>query len=109
MSGLLGSSAGSIRGELESLARRWSETDADDPAPLNALARALEGMGRLGEAARALEKSVGLAPAAAPAWLHLGQLALRQGDWAKARDIRQRLETLAPALAGSLVVPATGR
>lgn len=95
--------------ELETLARRWSETDADDPAPLNALARALEGMGRLGEAARALEKSVRLAPAAAPAWLHLGQLALRQGDWAKARAIRQRLETLAPALAGSLVVPAPGR
>ncbi len=95
--------------ELETLARRWSETDADDPAPWNALARALEGMGRLGDAARALEKSVKLAPAAAPAWLHLGQLAVRQGEWAKVQTVRQRLESLAPALAATLVVPGAGR
>lgn len=95
--------------ELETLAKAWSEADAEDPAPLNALARALEGMGRMAEAARALEKSVKLAPTAAPAWLHLGQLALRQGDIVQARAIRDRLETLAPALAASLVVPAGGR
>ncbi len=96
--------------ELETLARRWSETDADDPAPWNALARALEGMGQLADAARALEISVKLAPSAAPAWLHLGQLALRRGDWAQALSIRRRLETLAPELAATLVMPeAPGR
>jgi hypothetical protein len=96
--------------ELESLARRWGEADATDPAPLNALARALEGMGRLGDAMRALEQSLKLAPSAAGTWLHLGQLALREGQLAKAREIRQRLDTLAPALAATLVVPgAAGR
>ena len=94
---------------LETLARRWSESDDTDPAPLNALARALEGMGRLGDAMRALEQSLKLAPGSALAWLQLGQLALRQGQHAKALEIRQRLEALAPALAPSLVVPAPGR
>ncbi len=94
---------------LETLARRWSESDDTDPAPLNALARALEGMGRLGDAMRALEQSLKLAPGSALAWLQLGQLALRQGQLAKALEIRQRLEALAPALAPSLVVPAPGR
>jgi len=94
--------------ELEALARRWSESDADDPAPWNALARALDGLGRLGAAAAALEQSLKLAPTAGPAWLHLGQLALRQGERAKAQAIRQQLEALDPTLAASLVLPATG-
>jgi hypothetical protein len=94
--------------ELEALARRWCESDADDPAPWNALARALDGLGRLGDAAAALEQSLKLAPTAGPAWLYLGQLALRQGERAKAQAIRQRLEALNPALAASLVLPATG-
>jgi hypothetical protein len=94
--------------ELEALARRWGESDADDPAPWNALARALDGLGRLGDAAAALQQSLKLAPTAGPAWLYLGQLALRQGERAKAQAIRQRLEALDPALAASLVLPATG-
>jgi hypothetical protein len=94
--------------ELEALARRWIASDADDPAPWNALARALDGLGRLGDAAAALEQSLSLVPTAGPAWLHLGQLALRQGERAKALAIRQRLEALDPALATSLVLPATG-
>ncbi len=94
--------------ELETLARLWSESDTTDPAPLNALARALEGMGRLGDAVRALEQSVKLAPGSAMAWLQLGQLALRQGQLAKALEIRQRLDALAPALASALVVPEAG-
>jgi len=94
--------------ELEALARGWSASDADDPAPWNALARALDGLGRLDDAATALEQSLKLAPTAGPAWLYLGQLALRQGERAKAHAIRQRLEALDPALAASLVLPAAG-
>jgi len=94
--------------ELETLARRWSESDADDPAPWNALARALDGLGRLVDAAEALEQSLKLAPTAGPTWLYLGQLALRQGERTKAQAIRQRLEALDPALAAGLVLPAAG-
>lgn len=95
--------------ELETLARSWSEADRDDPAPWNALARALQALGRLPEAARALEQSLRLAPELASTLLQRGQLALQMGDSRRALEIKRRLDTLDPLLAAEFVVPGGPR
>lgn len=95
--------------ELERLAHRWIESDSDDPSPWSALGRALEALGRLPEASRALETSLRLAPEAAAVLLQRGRLALRMGDLQRAQDIKTRLDRLDPALSAEFDLPAAPR
>lgn len=94
--------------ELQALAASWSLADADDPAPWTLQGLALARLGRLPEAQHALERSLQLDPGAAPVWLELGQLYARQGALQRAREVRSRLDRLAPLLARQLVLPADG-
>lgn len=95
--------------ELEAMARRWVEADSDNPAPWSALGRALEALGRLPEASRALETSLRLAPEAASVLLQSGRLALQMGDRQRAQEIKTRLERLDPALSSEFSIPASPR
>lgn len=91
--------------ELEAMARRWVESEGDNPAPWFALGRALESLGRLSEASRALETSLRLAPEAANVLLQRGLLALKLGERQRAQEIKSRLDRLDPALAAELSIP----
>jgi len=94
--------------DLQALAVGWSAADADDPTPWNLLGLALDRLGRLPEAQSALEQSLRIDPSAAPVWLHLGRLHARQGALQRAREVRSRLEQIAPLLARELELPADG-
>lgn len=95
--------------ELEALARRWVESEGDNPAPWTALGRALEALGRLPEASRALETALRLAPEAASVLLQRGKLAIQLGERQRAQEIKSRLDRLDPALSAELSVPAAPR
>jgi hypothetical protein len=94
--------------DLQALAAGWSLADADDPVPWNLQGLALDRLGRLPEAQSALEQSLRLDPSAAPVWLQLGRLHARQGALERAREVRSRLEQIAPLLARELELPADG-
>jgi serine protease Do len=94
--------------ELEALSARWTGTDATDPAPWAMWGLALEQLGKLGDAQRALERSVAIDPTDGPVWLRLGQIYARQGALELAQEVRYRLDRLAPDLARQLDLRPAG-
>jgi tetratricopeptide (TPR) repeat protein len=98
--------------ELATLSTRWSQDDAADAAPWSALALALENLGRLPDAQRALQRSLAIEPEDGTGWLRMGRLHVRLGEVDKAHEVQVRLLRLAPELAAELArelpVRATG-
>ena len=88
--------------ELESLASRWTLSDADDAEPWYLRGVALAQLDRLPDAQQALERSVGIEKAFSDAWFRLGLVYLRQGRRELADAARARLEALKPDLAAKL-------
>ncbi len=88
--------------ELESLASRWTVSDADNAEPWYLRGVALAQLNRLSDAQQALERSVGLEKAFSQAWFRLGLVYLRQGRRELADAARTRLEALKPDLAVKL-------
>jgi tetratricopeptide (TPR) repeat protein len=70
------------------------ELDGEDPLALTTLGWALMAVGRDNEAQDVLERALSLDPGLARAHLHLGALALQQGDWETARDHLQQARDL---------------
>ncbi len=88
--------------ELESLASRWTVSDADNAEPWYLRGVALAQLNRLPDAQQALERSVGIEKAFSEAWFRLGLVYLRQGRRELADFARARLEALKPDLAVKL-------
>lgn len=88
--------------ELEMLAFNWTRVDTDDPQPWYLHGLALDGLHRLPESQRALERSLAIEPAQQEGWYRLGQVYLQQGLVDRARMALTRLESLQPELASEL-------
>jgi serine protease Do len=87
---------------LEALTSAWSRAAPGDAEPWYLQGLALVQLDRPSAAREALERSVQLEPALAPAWLRLGIVYLRLGQKERARTVLARLESMSAEFAGQL-------
>jgi predicted Zn-dependent protease len=78
------------------LARRLVARQPDQPANLDLMAQVLIHQGDLASAIRFLGRALASDPTFIPAWLHLGQARLLQGDRAEALSALGQVMTLSP-------------
>ena len=87
---------------LEALTTAWSRVAPADAEPWYLQGMALAQLDRPSAAREALEHSVQIEPALAPAWFRLGVVYLRLGQKELARTVLARLESMSADLAAQL-------
>lgn len=80
---------GRIAAAAEQYGKAWSKVKDRYESVSNKYALALLELGRLDEAQGVLEGSLTMHPGSGPTNVHLGRLALRRGDWPKAKKAYQ--------------------